>query len=164
MRYRPLTDEDDLLPFLVHGVDWRDRGDWDADRVLAEPQLRHYIDGWPRAGDLGVGAEVGGALVAAAWLRVMPSDDPGYGFVAPDVPELSMAVQPAYRGAGVGSRLLSEVLAAAARVGIPRVSLSVEDGNTTARALYLRHGFVPVGRCGAADTMMVDLPPGSRTT
>jgi hypothetical protein len=37
-------------------------------------------------------AEASGVPIGAAWLRLMPVHDSGYGFVAPDVPELSIAV------------------------------------------------------------------------
>ena len=37
------------------------------------------------------------------------------------------------------------------------MSLSVEDGNHAARALYTRHGFSVVGRNGGSDTMLREL-------
>jgi GNAT superfamily N-acetyltransferase len=95
--------------------------------------------------------------VGAAWLRFLPSDDAGYGFVADGVPELGIGVHPAYRGRGVGRRLLRALLAAAREQGIARISLSVERANP-ARRLYLDEGFRVVGGDADADTMVVDLP------
>jgi len=46
------------------------------------------------------------------------------------------------RGLGVGSALLSEIKAAAARRDLAEVRLDVIDSNPRARALYERHGFV----------------------
>jgi ribosomal protein S18 acetylase RimI-like enzyme len=39
--------------------------------------------------------------------------------------------------------------------GAPGVSLSVEDGNDRARALYASLGFVPVGREGGSDVLLL---------
>jgi GNAT superfamily N-acetyltransferase len=46
------------------------------------------------------------------------------------------------RGLGVGSALLSEIKAEAARRDLAEVQLDVIDSNPRARALYERHGFV----------------------
>ncbi|MGV8978956.1 MAG: GNAT family N-acetyltransferase [Cellulomonas sp.] len=96
-----------------------------------------------------------GAPWGAAWARTFPPDDPGYGYVAEDVPELGMAVLPAWRGRGVGRALLGAVLDQARTLGRPAMSLSVEDGNDVARALYVRRGFRVVGREGSSDTMLL---------
>jgi GNAT superfamily N-acetyltransferase len=47
------------------------------------------------------------------------------------------------RGLGVGSALLNEIKAEAARRDLAEVRLDVIDTNPRARALYERHGFVP---------------------
>ncbi|MFJ9551339.1 GNAT family N-acetyltransferase [Streptomyces erythrochromogenes] len=65
----------------------------------------------------------------------------------PEPGELVMdgiAVDPAHRGAGIGSLLLTEIAAVAAEHGCSRVRLDVIDVNPRARALYERHGFSAV--------------------
>lgn len=57
-----------------------------------------------------------------------------------------IALLPAERGAGLGARLLGELLAEAAQAGKP-VTLHVAHGNR-ARRLYERLGFVPTGDDG----------------
>jgi ribosomal protein S18 acetylase RimI-like enzyme len=76
-------------------------------------------------------------------------DDHGYGFVATDVPELSIGVTADERGRGVGTALLEELLAQARATGHPAVSLSVETDNPAVR-LYERLGFVRVGYVGTS--------------
>jgi len=66
-----------------------------------------------------------------------------------------IAVAPAWRGQGIGSRLIAAVQALAARHGRSWVRLDVVDSNPAARRLYLRLGFEPVaeqslGRLGRA--------------
>jgi hypothetical protein len=58
-----------------------------------------YLAGWERAGDFGVVAHNPTRHpLGAAWYRLFPAEAPGYGFVAPDVPELSIGVLEQARG------------------------------------------------------------------
>ncbi|MFT7764332.1 GNAT family N-acetyltransferase [Clavibacter tessellarius] len=154
---RPARADD--LPFLedllLASMDWRDDGAMTRERMLATPELAHYVAGWPRVGDVGVVAELAGRPVGAAWARLFADDDRGYGFVATDVPELGMALVPSARGRGLGRRMLGELVAAVRASGAPAVSLSVEDGNDRARALYASLGFVPAGREGGSDVLLL---------
>jgi len=102
-------------------------------------------------------AEASGVPIGAAWLRLMPAHDPGYGFVAPDVPELSIGVVASWRGRGVGRALLCAAAAQARAVGAALISLSVERANQ-AKVLYEDEGFRVVSSGPAADTMVLDLP------
>jgi GNAT superfamily N-acetyltransferase len=148
----------DMLVAVVNwSPEWRPRS---RRRVLAGPGTAHYIAGWPRDTDLGVIAEAGAVPVGAAWVRFFAAEDPGYGFVAPDVPELTVGVAAAWRGRGVGRSLLRAAAARAAAAGIRRVSLSVERKNF-ARGLYLSEGYVVADSSGPqSDTMVKDLTLG----
>ena len=55
-----------------------------------------------------------------------------------------IALLPAYRRAGIGSALVKELMAEAARRGLP-LRLQVEKFNTEARSLYERLGFNTTG-------------------
>ncbi|MFK7991445.1 MAG: ribosomal protein S18-alanine N-acetyltransferase [Sandaracinaceae bacterium] len=59
---------------------------------------------------------------------------------------LSIGVQPEARGRGVGRALLDVALTECRRAGIEHVHLEVRADNASARSLYLRAGFVEVGR------------------
>jgi len=145
----------DMLVAVVNwSPEWRPRS---RRRVLAVPATAHYIAGWPRDTDLGVIAEADAVPVGAAWVRFFTAEDPGYGFVAPDVPELTVGVAAAWRGRGVGRSLLRAAAARAAAAGIRRVSLSVERKNF-ARGLYLSEGYVVADSSDPqSDTMVKDL-------
>jgi ribosomal protein S18 acetylase RimI-like enzyme len=120
--------------------------------AFALPHVRKYLDGWGRPGDAGVVA-VGddGRRLGAAWYRLFPADDAGYGFVAADVPELAIGVADEARGQGVGGALLDALVAMAREQGYRAVSLSVDRQNP-ARRLYERHGFRDAGVSDPADT------------
>ena len=59
---------------------------------------------------------------------------------------LSVAVAAARRGKGLARRLLDLHLRRLAGLGVRRVFLEVEEGNTPALRLYRRAGFRQVGR------------------
>jgi len=124
---------------------------------LARPDLAPLLDAWGRRGDTAVVAEAPTREgVGAAWYRFWSVDVHSYGFVASEIPELGIAVRPALRGHGLGSRLLRALLAQAARDRIRQLSLSVETENPALR-LYERSGFRRVGRVGGAWTLVADV-------
>jgi GNAT superfamily N-acetyltransferase len=147
-----------LADMLVEAVNWST--EWQPksrDRILSAPDTAHYVAGWPRDTDLGVLAEADGQPVGAAWLRFRPATDPGYGFVAADVPELTIGVAAGWRGRGVGRALLRAISGQARARGIARISLSVERKNHAQR-LYLSEGYRVVDSSDAqSDTMIKDL-------
>jgi GNAT superfamily N-acetyltransferase len=143
---------------LVAAVNWSP--EWKKKsrrRVLSAPRTAHYIAGWPRDTDLGVIAEGNGERAGAAWLRFLPASDPGYGFVASGVPELTVGVAASWRGRGAGRALLRAIAGQARSAGIGQISLSVERKNY-AQQLYLSEGYQIVDSSGAgSDTMLKDL-------
>ena len=157
---RPATAQDGefLADMLVEAVNWSPEWKPKSRRlVLSDPHTAHYIAGWPRETDLGVIAEAAAEPVGAAWVRFFTADDPAYGFVSPDVPELGIGVAAAWRGRGVGRDLLRAIAALAAQAGIGRISLSVERKNF-ARTLYLSEGFTVVDASDPqSDTMVKSL-------
>lgn len=159
MEIREATADDAgfLLGMLVEACNWTGEQRFARRDVEVHPRLAHYITGWPRAQDFGVIA-VGdyGAPLGATWARTFSAQDPGYGFVAADIPEISMAVVASQRGHGIGRRLLQALVDTAGQNGWRALSLSVEDGNRVAH-LYRAAGFTRVGRNENSDTMMLDL-------
>jgi len=100
-----------------------------------------YVAGWGRAGDFGVVAhDQTRHPLGVAWYRLFLAEAPGYGFVAPDVPELSIGVLEHARGQGIGGALLAALLQTAQEQRYRALSLSVDRRNP-ARRLYERHGF-----------------------
>jgi ribosomal protein S18 acetylase RimI-like enzyme len=150
-----MTSADDLMPFVLAAMNWRDDEVWTDKSVLADPQVAHYVLGWTRPGDAGVIAESDGAAIGAAWWRTFTSANPGYGYVADGVPELGLAVFAAHRGKGVAMALMTALVERARVEGVPALSLSVEDGNDAARKLYDSLGFVAVGRVGNSDALLL---------
>jgi GNAT superfamily N-acetyltransferase len=144
-----------MADMLVEAVNWS--SEWkrkNRKRVLSAPGTARYISGWPRETDLGVIAEASGERIGAAWLRLFPASDPGYGFVAPGIPELTIGVAAPWRGQGAGRALLRAIAGQARSAGVGQVSLSVERKNF-AQKLYLSEGYRVVGPGYAGSDTMV---------
>ncbi len=120
--------------------------------------MARYLCGWGRHGDSALIAGEDDGPVGAAWYRLFPEGEPGYGFVATDVPELSIGVAADARGRGIGTLLLDALIADARNGGFPALSLSVEPDNPAVR-LYERAGFSRVPSNGGSWTMLLTLRP-----
>ncbi len=163
--YRPAAPGDVklLTRMLWIAFNWRDEtaseDHWPDPAAAAK-----YVDGFGRPGDAGVVAAVDGQDVGAAWYRLLPADDPGYGFVAADIPEITLGVASQARGRGIGTALMQRLLDRAVADRIAALSLSVEPDNAATR-LYTALGFEPVGESGGSITMLRTLSPpgGSRS-
>jgi ribosomal protein S18 acetylase RimI-like enzyme len=137
-----------LRDMLRHAYYWR------VDRVseTGEPPVRRYVERWGRPGDTALVAIQDFQPVGAAWYRLFRANNPGYGFIDEETPELSIAVVPSKRGSGLGSELLGALMERAREDGYAAISLSVEKDNP-AVALYERHGFERVNEDDGAYTM-----------
>jgi ribosomal protein S18 acetylase RimI-like enzyme len=160
---RPLQPDDEPFQWdmgweaVASNAEARARG---RETVMALPQLRRYFLDFGRPGDAGVVAVTAdGARLGAAWYRLFSAEEPGFGFIAVDVPELAIGVVPEARGRGIGSALLDALLALAREQGFRALSLAVDRQNP-ARRLYERKGFRDAGISDPTDsgvTMVADL-------
>jgi GNAT superfamily N-acetyltransferase len=140
---------------LLEAVTWMPGRQMTLDELRAAPDLARYVVGWPRPGDSGlIATEDDRRPVGAVWLRTFQAGDPGYGYVSPDVPELSIAVRAQWRGRGVGRRLLRAQAEQARSRGIAMLSLSVERANPAAQ-LYSSQGWQVFASGADSDTMIL---------
>lgn len=84
-------------------------------------------------------ARAGESIVG--WCDIAPNERIGYQHVG----HLGMGLLPAWRGHGIGARMLTAALADADRIGLERVELEVFLGNGPAQRLYRRFGFIVEG-------------------
>ena len=105
--------------------------------IIASPELQVYVE---RFGELkddrGLVAEVDGKIVGAVWVRIMND----YGHIDNETPSLAISLYKEYRGFGIGTAMMKEILALLKIHGYKQVSLSVQKANYAAR-LYLKIGF-----------------------
>lgn len=138
---RPLTaDETSLLTEATV-----DNLNWCADRFTTEdvtgrPEFSHHTSLVPTRGDFGFVLELADRPIGVVWALFLPPHDRGYGYVAGDIPEVSIWVSAEHRGVGLGRTLLRRAQHEATSRGLAGLSLSVEPGNG-ARHLYRSEGF-----------------------
>jgi ribosomal protein S18 acetylase RimI-like enzyme len=152
-------DEPFLREMLVHAA----RPPWDLlpiEQLLQQPVAARYIVGWGRPGDSAVIAQASGRRIGAAWYRRFSLEEPGHGFVRAEIPELAIAVDPDWRGRGVGRRLLEALIDHARATGETGLSLSVSRQNPVALRLYESLGFRAIGHPQEHPTMLLDLTGG----
>ncbi|WP_298944348.1 GNAT family N-acetyltransferase [uncultured Microbacterium sp.] len=155
-RVRPATQADGafLADMIVEAANWRQGGARPRHDIIAHPDHSRYVSGWMRPGDAGfVAIDGNGEAVGAAWYRMLPRTDPGFGYVGTGVPELIIGVRPIWRAHGVGRALLQHLCAHARTQGFARISLSVERGNF-ASSLYRSEGFAVTTPGIGRDTMV----------
>ena len=103
--------------------------------ILQQPEIKIYVENWGADSDQGVIALNDDRPVGAVWVRKMKA----YGFVAEDIPELTIAVLPEFRGSGIGANLMKQLFSFISP-NYEAVSLSVTAANP-AMKLYQRLGF-----------------------
>ncbi len=130
-----------LREMLIAALAWRPGVSLPATHlVLAHPQVSVFHEGWGRAGDTALVAEVGGRPIGLAWYRLFTDAAHGEGFIDEKTPELAIAVVEGFRGKGIGRRLLAAAHDRARADGHARLSLSVDPDNP-AKRLYASVGY-----------------------
>jgi len=120
--------------------------------IIQIPELARYVQSWGREGDCGFLSSdtLTSHPIGAVWLRLPIGEHKGYGYVDDNTFELSIAILPEYRGQGIGTQLLTHLLAS--EWGKSSISLSVSADNPAVR-LYERFGFEIISRSDGSLTM-----------
>ena len=105
--------------------------------IINQPELKLYIDGFGnKKDDIGLVTEIDKKAVGAVWVRIM--DD--YGHVDHDTPSFAISLRKDYRGLGIGTALMKEMLRILKGRGYKQASLSVQKANYAVK-MYLKTGF-----------------------
>jgi len=121
--------------------------------VISCTELQVYIANFGNSKhDKALIAEVDGNIVGAIWARIMKD----YGHIDENTPSLAMSVLKAYRGMGIGTLLLTQMLLAEKTAGYAKISLSVQKDNYAVK-LYRKAGFTTVKETTEEYIMVADL-------
>ena len=105
--------------------------------IISQPELQIYITGFgTKKDDIGLVAEVNKKAVGAVWVRIMND----YGHIDEETPSLAISLYKEYRGQGIGTNMMKEMLSLLKTHGYKRVSLSVQKANYAAE-MYRKIGF-----------------------
>lgn len=112
--------------------------------IINQPELQIYISGFGREkDDIGLAAEVNRKAVGAVWARIMND----YGHVDNATPSLAISLYKEYRGFGIGTALMKEMLHRLKQKGYAQTSLSVQKANYAVK-MYQKLGFEIIGENG----------------
>jgi len=109
--------------------------------IIYKPELQVYVsDFGEEKDDNCLVTEVDGRVVGAVWVRIIND----YGHVDDRTPSFAISLYPDYRGLGIGTKMMKEMLTLLINKGYEKVSLSVQKANY-AYEMYLKVGFEIVG-------------------
>ncbi len=109
--------------------------------IINQPELQVYVSDFGKEkDDICFVAEVESTVIGAVWVRVM--DD--YGHVADGVPSFAISLYKEYRGYGIGTELMKQMLGELKRCGYKQTSLAVQKANYAVK-MYKNVGFEIVG-------------------
>jgi ribosomal protein S18 acetylase RimI-like enzyme len=120
--------------------------------IVRLPEISRYAEDWGRPDDLGFVAILDETLAGATWIRLLKGANKGYGYVDETIPELTIALAPEFRGRGIGTELLAQLMAGAKK-RYHAVSLSLSQDKPALR-LYQRFGFEIAASGGNSLTMI----------
>lgn len=105
--------------------------------IITSSELQVYIDRFGALkDDFALVTEIDKKIVGAVWVRIMND----YGHIDAETPSLAISLYKEYRGFGIGTAMMKEILTLLKSHGYSRVSLSVQKANYAA-TMYLKIGF-----------------------
>ena len=135
----PLLDD-----FLYEAIFVPEGVDPPSKSIITAPELQIYVkDFGTSKDDFSLVAEVENKIIGAVWVRIMND----YGHIDENTPSLAISLYKKYRGQGIGSSLIKEMLSLLQTHGYKRVSLSVQKANYAAK-LYQKIGFIIIKEIG----------------
>lgn len=94
--------------------------------IIGKPELQVYLTGFgKKKDDAGLVVEVGSKVVGAVWARIMND----YGHIDDETPSLAVSLFKEYRGLGIGTALMKEMLRVLKQRGYKQTSLAVQKAN-----------------------------------
>lgn len=130
--------EYDLLRDFLYEAIFKKDEDMEIPRdIIEKPELQVYIEDFgQKKGDYCLVAEEQQKIVGAVWVRIIN----GYGYIEEDVPEFAISLYKEYRGKGIGTKLMEEMLVLLKKEGYKKASLAVQKEND-AYKMYQKVGF-----------------------
>ncbi len=105
--------------------------------IIEHPDIQVYVsDFGKQKDDHCLVVEVDGKVVGAVWVRIMND----YGHIDDETPSLAISLLKEYRGLGIGTVLLKEMLSLLTEKGYKKTSLSVQKANYAFK-MYLHVGY-----------------------
>lgn len=137
---------DDFLYEAIFIPEWYE-GELPRDIIYSDPKIYASIkDFGTRPDDYCLVAEVDNKVVGAVWVAIAEE----YGHMDDETPSFSISLYKDYRGQGIGTALMEEMLEHLRKRGYKKASLGVNKENYAVK-MYKKVGFEIIGD-GADET------------
>lgn len=135
---RELLEEYSLLEFFLYEAIFVPEGVSAPPRtIISQPELQVYLtDFGKKKDDIGLVVEVDTKVVGAVWVRIMND----YGHINDTTPSFAISLYKEYRGFGIGSALMKQMLCILKQKGYKQASLAVQKANYAVK-MYKKAGF-----------------------
>lgn len=130
------NEQEILADFLYEAIYIPEGVEAPPKNIIEQPELQLYISDWGREDDHCLVAEADDKIVGAVWVRIMND----YGHIDDKTPSFAIALYKEYRGMGIGTELMKQMLALLKENGYEKASLSVQKANYAYR-MYRKLGF-----------------------
>lgn len=142
-----------LSDFLYEAIFQRDEKNLLPREIIQEPALRIYIENFgEKKHDHCLCAVADDVIVGAVWTRIIK----GYGSVDDSIPEFAVSIRRGFRGNGIGTALMEQMIELLRREGCEKASLAVQKDNYAVR-MYQKTGFSIIDENEEEYIMMIDL-------
>jgi ribosomal protein S18 acetylase RimI-like enzyme len=135
---QPKKDEYVLLNNFIYEAIYIPEGkEAPSKNIINQPEIQVYIsDFGKQKDDHCFVAEVDGKVVGAVWVRIMND----YGHIDNETPSFAISLYKEYRGCGIGTALMEQMLSSLKKMGYKKTSLAVQKANYALK-MYLKVGF-----------------------
>lgn len=126
-----------LEDFLYEAIFISEGSETPSRTIINTPELQVYVSNFGSLkDDICLVAEVAGKVIGAVWVRIMND----YGHIDNDTPSFAISLYKEYRGFGIGTNLMKNMLLLLKEKGYSKASLSVQKNNYALR-MYKKLGF-----------------------
>lgn len=126
-----------IKEFIYEAIFVPDGGVAPLKSIINNPDIQVYVSKFgTQKDDYCVVAEVEDKIVGAAWVRIMND----YGHVDDDTPSLAISLYKQYRGLGIGTSMMKNLLSHLKIKGYNKTSLAVQKANYALK-LYQSLGY-----------------------
>ena len=133
--------------FIPEGVEPPDRN------IIEQPELAMYYEDFGNGNaDNCIVADDNGRVIGAVWTRIMND----YGHIDDETPSFAISLYKEYRGQGIGTELMKEMLTLLKEQGYKKASLAVQKANYAVK-MYKKVGFKTVDENSEEYIMVCDL-------
>lgn len=153
LRYLRLDEKELLKDFLYEAIFIPDGVEPPAREIIEQPELKLYYEGFGTGrADYCIVADDEGKVVGAVWTRIMND----YGHIDDETPSFAISLYKEYRGQGIGTKLMEEMLDLLKEKGYDRTSLAVQKANYAVK-MYKNVGFKTVDENAEEYIMVCEL-------